>query len=349
MRGIVLAGGRGTRLLPATGVVSKQLLPVYDVPMIFHPVALLMSAGVRDILLISTPESLGAFQHLFGSGAQFGISMSYAAQVEPRGIAEALIIADDHVAGGPVTLVLGDNIFLGGATPKLMRNAFRRPSGATVFATPVANPQAFGIVSLDSKGKALTIEEKPRSPKSDLAVTGLYVYDGMASAIATSIKPSARGEIEITDVNRDYLTRSDLHVELLPETDSWFDTGTPEFTPRGEQSCSPAGTRERAQGGLPRSHRLRGRLDRQRSVAQRGATLAGEQLRPLPHCAARKRSQSRAVVGRALPLGGIEPPGPADPAIAAHEEPPGLVGVAGDADADRAADVARDEAIIGEP
>jgi len=228
VHGIVLAGGRGTRLLPATGVVSKQLLPVYDVPMIFHPVALLMSAGVRDILLISTPESLGSFQHLFGSGAQFGISMSYAAQAEPRGIAEALIIADDHVAGGPVTLVLGDNIFLGDATPKLMRNAFRRPSGATVFATPVANPQAFGIVSLDGNGKALTIEEKPRSPKSNLAVTGLYVYDGMASAIAASIKPSARGEIEITDVNRDYLTRSDLHVELLPETDSWFDTGTPD-------------------------------------------------------------------------------------------------------------------------
>lgn len=228
MRGIILAGGRGTRLLPATGVISKQLLPVYDTPMIFHPMALLMSAGVREILLISTPDNLGAFSALFEDGSQLGISVSYAAQAEPRGIAEALIIADDFAAGGPVTLALGDNIFLGGATAQLLRNAFHRPAGATLFAAPVANPQAFGIVALNSAGEALSIEEKPRNPKSSYAVTGLYVYDGTAAAIAASVKPSARGELEITDVNNAYLAGSKVFVETLPQSETWFDTGTPD-------------------------------------------------------------------------------------------------------------------------
>jgi glucose-1-phosphate thymidylyltransferase len=228
VRGIVLAGGRGTRLLPATGAISKQLLPIYDTPMIFHPVGLLMSAGIREIMLISTPESIDAFRTLFGDGSQFGITMSYAAQGSPRGIAEALIIADEFTRGEPSTLVLGDNLFIGGATAKLMRKAFQRPVGATVFATPVDNPQAFGIVSLDDTGVATSIEEKPRHPKSNYAVLGLYVYDGRSADIAAAVQPSARGEIEITDVNREYLTRGELFVEGLPEDESWFDTGTPD-------------------------------------------------------------------------------------------------------------------------
>ena len=228
MRGILLAGGRGTRLLPATGVISKQLLPIYDTPMIFHPLALLMEAGVREFMLISTPESLDAFRRLLGDGAQFGIDIRYAAQAEPKGIAEALIIADEFTRGEPATLVLGDNLFLGGATAKLMRKAFDRTTGATVFATPVQNPQAFGIVSLRDDGTATAIEEKPSAPQSNYAVTGLYVYDGQASTIASAVQPSARGEIEITDVNRSYLDRGALHVELIPGSDTWFDTGTPD-------------------------------------------------------------------------------------------------------------------------
>ncbi|KWT71005.1 Glucose-1-phosphate thymidylyltransferase [Hyphomicrobium sulfonivorans] len=228
MRGILLAGGRGTRLLPATGVISKQLLPIYDTPMIFHPLALLMEAGVREFMLISTPESLDAFQRLLGDGSQFGISIRFAPQAEPRGIAEALIIADEFTRGEPSTLVLGDNLFLGGATAKLMRKAFDRPSGATVFATPVQNPEAFGIVSLRDDGTATSIEEKPKHSRSNYAVTGLYVYDGAAAAIARAVQPSARGEIEITDVNRDYLNRDALRVELIPDSDTWFDTGTPD-------------------------------------------------------------------------------------------------------------------------
>jgi len=228
VRGIVLAGGRGTRLLPATGVISKQLLPIYDTPMIFHPVALLMAAGIREIILISTPESLPAFRRLLGDGSQFGISISYAEQAEPRGIAEALIIADEFTRGEPATLVLGDNLFLGGATAKLMRNAFRRAAGATVFATPVDNPQAFGIVSLDKNGVATAIEEKPREPQSNYAVTGLYIYDGRAADSASAVLSSPRGEIEITDVNRAYLNDGKLFVEVLPQEETWFDTGTPD-------------------------------------------------------------------------------------------------------------------------
>jgi glucose-1-phosphate thymidylyltransferase len=228
VRAVVLAGGRGTRLLPATGVVSKQLLPIYDTPMIFHAIALLMGAGVREFMLISTPDSLPAFRALFGDGSQLGISMRYAPQAEPRGIAEALIIAADFLDGGPVTLALGDNIFLGGATSRLLREAFRRPAGATLFAVPVPNPEAFGIVTLDADGRALALEEKPRAPQSNQAVTGLYVYDGEAPAIAASIKPSARGELEITDVNREYLARAQVWVERLPEGETWFDSGTPD-------------------------------------------------------------------------------------------------------------------------
>jgi len=228
VRGIVLAGGRGTRLLPATGVISKQLLPIYDTPMIFHPVALLMAAGIRELMLISTPESLPAFRRLLGDGSQFGIAISYAEQTEPRGIAEALIIADEFTRGEPATLVLGDNLFLGGATARLMRNASHRASGATVFATPVDNPRTFGIVSLDESGIAIDIEEKPREPQSNYAVTGLYIYDGRAADIAAAVRPSARGEIEITDVNRAYLQQGNLFVEILPPEETWFDTGTPD-------------------------------------------------------------------------------------------------------------------------
>ncbi len=227
MRAVILAGGRGTRLFPATAVVSKQLLPVYDTPMIYYPVSLLMRAGVRDFLVISTPESLPAFRTLLGDGSRFGTAISYAEQAEPRGIAEALIIAEEFAAGEPITLALGDNLFLGQETPRLLRNAFRRPRGASVFATAVDDPQSFGIVEFDAAGQALSIEEKPRAPRSNFALTGLYVYDGQAAQVARAIQPSGRGELEITDVNRHYLEQGLLNVELVPEEDVWFDTGTP--------------------------------------------------------------------------------------------------------------------------
>jgi glucose-1-phosphate thymidylyltransferase len=226
-RGIILAGGRGTRLYPATAVVSKQLLPVYDTPMVFHPLALLMRGGIREVLLISTPEALPSFQALLGDGSRFGMRLIYAQQDAPRGIAEALIIAEPFLDGAGSVLVLGDNLFIGTATPKLLRRAVLRP-GASVFAVEVDDPRSFGVVNLDVSGRALGLEEKPAVPKSNLAVTGLYVYDGAAPALARSLAPSPRGELEITDLNRAYLDRGALSVERLPLNEQWFDTGTPE-------------------------------------------------------------------------------------------------------------------------
>lgn len=228
MKGIVLTGGKGTRLMPITKATSKQLLPIYDKPMVYYPLSVLMLAGIRDILIITTPDALPAYQRLLGDGTDFGISLSYATQATPEGIAQAFLVAKSFIGDKRVALVLGDNIFYGKGFSEVLNDAMQRSDGATIFAYPVRDPERFGIVQFDSDGQAISIEEKPSSPKSPYAITGLYFYDNHVVEIARSIKPSARGELEISAINQTYLSQGKLHVEHLGRGHTWLDTGTQE-------------------------------------------------------------------------------------------------------------------------
>ena len=245
MKGIILAGGTGSRLWPITYTVSKQLLPVYDKPMVYYPLSVLMLAGIKEVLVISTPMDLPRFRHLLGDGTQWGLRFEYAEQAIPNGLAQAFVIGRDFIGGEPVSLVLGDNIFYGDTITPLVREASAQASGATVFGYHVHDPQRYGVAEIDSLGKVLSIEEKPSNPRSNYAVTGLYFYDNDVVKIASSLRPSARGEYEITDVNREYLRRGTLRMRVLGRGTAWLDTGTHDTL---HEASSYVATIEKRQG-----------------------------------------------------------------------------------------------------
>ncbi|MDE2579756.1 MAG: glucose-1-phosphate thymidylyltransferase RfbA [Hyphomicrobiales bacterium] len=287
MKGIILAGGSGTRLHPMTQVISKQLLPIYDKPMIYYPLSTLMLAGIREILIISTPTDLPLFKRLLGDGAQWGVSLSYAEQPRPDGLAQAYIIGADFIGGAPSALVLGDNLFYGHGLSALLQNAAKITSGARVFAYNVVDPHRYGVVAFDHSGRATSIEEKPTAPKSNWAVTGLYFYDGEASKIAAGLKPSPRGELEITDLNMEYLRRGALSVERMGRGYAWLDTGTPDSLLEAAEFMRTLAKRTAFRVGCPEEIALNaGWIDREKVAAAAAALKNSEYGRYLAGLAA---------------------------------------------------------------